>query len=192
MFTDLELFSYINNLSTHVYRQDMPNAYTFPSFPYNYELSYPSDVSYYIDYTHDNYVASKNHFTQIQAHTETQTQTQTQTQVETIKSKKNELWGPVKEWISSYRCQVCHSVMSKKYSTKYPQRVYACGHIMCNSCIINSYLVELKHYCPVEGCNIFVNPKWANTIENISKLSIKPSIPDYITCNQDNSYNQST
>jgi len=66
-------------------------------------------------------------------------------------------WHRVTWIIPFYRCQVCHNVMSKKIPTTAPQQIYSCGHITCAKCIVNSFFVELNPFCPVDGCNKYVN-----------------------------------
>jgi len=68
------------------------------------------------------------------------------------------LWGDVKHWIPSYRCQSCNIVMSKKIATLTPQKIYVCGHITCAHCIVESYLIDQNPVCPVKGCGCWVNP----------------------------------
>ncbi len=84
-------------------------------------------------------------------------------------NKVVELWTPIKTWIDSYRCHVCHIVMSKREPSLSPQRITSCGHITCAKCIVQSYLLEMNPMCPVAGCGIYINPEKAD-------LSVKSTL----------------
>jgi hypothetical protein len=85
-----------------------------------------------------------------------------------------ELWGPIKGWLPFYRCQVCHTIMSKKEPSKSPQKIYVCGHVTCARCIVNSYLVDLNPTCPVNKCGKHVNPHDIFSAPRLAILSGEP------------------
>ena len=85
------------------------------------------------------------------------------------KSKnRGKLWGPVRGWINTYRCQTCWNIMSRKDDTKAPQEIYSCGHVVCANCIAKSYFVDLNHMCPVSGCSKCVNPKITKKVSSVA------------------------
>lgn len=75
------------------------------------------------------------------------------------RTRYKNLWFPPKGWLTSYRCQCCNEIMTKKNPTKTPQCITTCGHIMCAKCIVNSYFIELSILCPVKDCGKYVDPK---------------------------------
>jgi hypothetical protein len=75
------------------------------------------------------------------------------------KSLGRNLWRPIKGWLPFYRCTACRQVMSRKEPSKYAQKIYSCGHVVCAQCIARSYLIELNPLCPCEGCGKQVNPR---------------------------------
>lgn len=91
------------------------------------------------------------------------------------RKKNGDLWAPPKGWLPFYRCQACHELMSKKEASKTPQRIFACGHITCAKCIVTSYLVELNPLCPVEGCDMCVNPRQKAAVAPVEILTGNPT-----------------
>lgn len=69
-----------------------------------------------------------------------------------------ELWFTPRGWISTYRCQSCNIIMTKKDPAKRPQMIASCSHIVCANCITTSYFVNLNNMCPVKDCGVYVNP----------------------------------
>lgn len=95
-------------------------------------------------------------------------------------------WGPISSYLPSYRCKCCNKVMSRKEPSKFPQKIYSCGHIVCANCIVKSYYIDLQQLCPVYNCNKCVNP--LSDAKPVEKLNILSGIEeklddDYINVN---------
>jgi hypothetical protein len=86
---------------------------------------------------------------------------------------KEQFWRPVTWVIPFYRCQACKEVMSRKEPHKTPQFIYSCKHITCARCISKSFFVELNPLCPVDGCNISVNPRCSTPTPSINILPLQ-------------------